>query len=220
VGHERHASTTRYAPPPSPVTPLRCRGPRTRCHGCGVDLKGRLPRARPPGTGKTRGATGKNRRVTGKTHRVTGQYPPATGRTATARSEGHDGQRARALHVALHRDAPRHAHHRTPCTLRRLAANRRTRSRDLVEGQGASTQFRPAPSTGRARLRVQAGTEKAGPSVRRHSRWLAAPIQSGAVVNAQVRAVKVGGSRSPQHASEARSHMTTCSREPSGTPLR
>ncbi len=46
------------------------------------------------------------------------------------------------------RDAPRHAHHRTPRTLRRLAANRRTRSPDLVEGEGAAASCRGTTHTG------------------------------------------------------------------------
>ncbi len=89
--------------------------------------------------------------------------PPATGKTAGSRARPQRlGAKAVAtsgqgLYVALHRDAPRQAHHRTPRTLRRLAADHRTRSRDLVEGQGATADYEAATTTGhdtRPRSRV------------------------------------------------------------------
>jgi len=89
---------TGYASPPSPVTPLRRRAPRTSDHGCSLDV---AP-LRAAGHGQGPPATGKNRRATGK--------------TATTRSQGHGDQRARPTRGAPPERtaicAPAHTPHR------------------------------------------------------------------------------------------------------------
>ena len=115
---------TGYASPPSPVTPLRRRAPRTSDHGCSLDV---AP-LRAAGHGQGPPATGKNRRATGK--------------TATTRSQGHGDQRARPTRGAP-RNAPRYAHRRTPRTGASVARRLHGRDPGLHRTQGAPQVTRP-----------------------------------------------------------------------------